>query len=156
MCKMVINKMTFNQVKQCYQSSISINTIYRLIKNQPILYRVDFNTNPKNWKNIYIDIDDTYRNFRFDNKKQKCKEKVFHLYQNGKDDKFINEVNEVIFNEVGFDSKKCMELTISQIKQILTTYYGDLKQFNIFVCGDGARYIKTIANALHAKNVLHL
>ena len=28
MCKMVINKMTFNQVKQCYQSSISINTIY--------------------------------------------------------------------------------------------------------------------------------
>ena len=156
MCKMVINKMTFNQVKQCYQNSISINTIYRLIKNQPILYEVDFNTNPKNYKNIYIDIDDTYRNFRFDNKKQKCKEKVLHFYQDRKDDKFINEVNAVIFNEVGLDSKKSMLLTISKIFSILSTYYGDLKQFNIFVCGDGARYIKTIANVLHAKNVLDL
>ena len=114
--------MTFNQVKQCYQNSISINTIYRLIKNQPILYKVDFNTNPKNWKNIYIDIDDTYRNFWFDNKKQKCKEKVLHFYQERKDDKFINEV--------GLDSKKSMLLTISKIFSILSTYYGDLKQFN--------------------------
>ena len=156
MCKMVINKMTFNQVKQCYQNSISINTIYRLIKNQRILYEVDFNTNPSNYQNIYIDIDDTYRNFRFDNKKQKCKEKVLHFYQDRKDGKFINEVNAVIFNEVGLDSKKSMLLTISKIFSILSTYYGDLKQFNIFVCGDGARYIKTIANALHAKNVLDL
>ena len=148
MCKMVINKMTFNQVKQCYQSSISINTIYRLIKNQRILYEVDFNTNPRNYQNIYIDIDDTYRNFRFDNKKQKCKEKVLHFYQERKDDKFINEV--------GLDSKKSMLLTISKIFSILSTYYGDLKQFNIFVCGDGARYIKTIASALHAKNVFDL
>ena len=49
-----------------------------------------------------------------------------------------------------------MLLTISKIFSILSTYYGDLNQFNIFVCGDGARYIKTIANALHAKNVLDL
>ena len=153
---MVINKVTFNQVTQCYQNSISINTIYRLIKNQQILYEVDFNTNPKSCKNIYIDIDDTYRNFRFDNKKQKCKEKVLHFYQDIKDGKFINEVNAVIFNEVGLDSKKSMLLTISKIFSILSTYYGDLKQFNIFVCGDGARYIKTIANALRAKNVLDL
>ncbi|MBO6022822.1 hypothetical protein J6P51_02375 [bacterium] len=156
MCKMVINKMTFNQVTQCYQNSISINTIYRLIKNQQILYEVDFNTNPKSCKNIYIDIDDTYRNFRFDNKKQKCKEKVLHFYQDIKDGKFINEVNAVIFNEVGLDSKKSMFLTISKIFSILSTYYGDLRRFNIFVCGDCARYIKTIANALRAKNVLDL
>ena len=41
MCKMVIKKMTFNQVMDCYWNCISINTIYRLIKNQPILYMVD-------------------------------------------------------------------------------------------------------------------
>ena len=56
MCKTVINEMTFNQVKQCYQNSISINTIYRLIKNQPILYRVDFYTNPKNCKNFVMPL----------------------------------------------------------------------------------------------------
>ena len=33
MCKMVIKKMTFNQVKDNYWNCISINTIYRLIKN---------------------------------------------------------------------------------------------------------------------------
>ncbi|MBO6094862.1 hypothetical protein J6P11_02400 [bacterium] len=156
MCKVIINKMTFNQVKQCYQNSISINTIYRMIKNQQILYEFGFNTNQKSCKNIYIDINDTYRNFRFDNKKQKCKEKVLHFYQDIKDGKFINEVNAVIFNEVGLDSKKSMFLTISKIFSILSTYYGDLRRFNIFVCGDCARYIKTIANALRAKNVLDL
>ena len=128
-----------------------------MIKNQPISYKVDFNTNPSNYKNIYVDIDDTYRNFRFNNQKQKCKEKVIHAYQEHyKGGSFINEVNAVIFNQVGFDSKKCMELTISQIKHILTTYYGDLSQFRIFIGGDGARYIKTIAKAFNAQFVLDL
>ena len=129
-----------------FHALLAIKT--NLIKNQPISYKVDFNTNPSNYKNIYVDIDDTYRNFRFNNQKQKCKEKVLHFYQDRKDDKFINEV--------GLDSKKSMLLTISKIFSILSTYYGDLNQFNIFVCGDGARYIKTIANVLHAKNVLDL
>ena len=157
MCKMVIKKMTFNQVMDCYWNCISINTIYRLIKNQPICYRVDFNTNPNNYQNIYVDIDDTYRNFRFNNQKQKCKEKVIHAYQEHcKGGPFINEVNAVIFNQVGFDSKKCMELTINQIKGILTTYYGDLSKFRIFIGGDGARYIKTIAKSFNAQFVLDL
>ena len=128
-----------------------------MIKNQPILYKVDFNTNPNNYQNIYVDIDDTYRNFRFNNQKQKCKEKVIHAYQEHcKSGPFINEVNAVIFNQVGFDSKKCMELTISKIKDILTTYYGDLSQFRIFIGGDGARYIKTIAKVFNAQFVLDL
>ena len=154
MFKMVVNKMTFNQVQQCYENSISINTIYRLIKNQSTNFKIDFNTNPKNYKNIYVDLDDTYRNFRVGNKKQKFKLKVLHAYQFIKNSKFVNELNAVIINEVGLDSKKSMLLTILQINSILSTYYGDLSNFNIFVCGDGARYIKTIARNLNAKNVL--
>ena len=154
MCQMVINKMTFNQVSFCYGNRIPINTVYRSIKNQSITYIVDFKTNPKNYQNIYINVDDTYRNFRVDNKKQKCKEKVLHFHQGIKDGKFINEVNAVILNKVGLDSKKCMTSTIDKIKDILTTYYGDLSHFNLFVCGDGARYIKTIAHDLDAKNIL--
>ena len=85
---------------------------------------------------------------------QKFKLKVLHTYQCIKNRKFVNEVNAVIINEVGLDSKKSMLLTILQINSILSTYYGDLSNYNIFVCGDGARYIKTIAHNLNAKNVL--
>ena len=154
MCKMVINKMTFNQVSFCYGNCIPLNTVYRSIKNQSITYIVDFKINPKNYKNIYINIDDTYRNFRVDNKKQKCKEKVIHFHQGTEEGKFINEINAVIFNKIGLDSKQSMASTIDIIKSILFTNYGDPSQFNIIVCGDGARYIDTIAHALHAKNVL--
>ena len=49
-----------------------------------------------------------------------------------------------------------MELTINQIKHILTTYYGDLSQFRIFIGRDGAQYIKTIAKSFNAQFVLDL
>ena len=49
-----------------------------------------------------------------------------------------------------------MELTINQIKDILTTYYGDLSKFRIFIGGDGARYIKTIAKAFNGQFAFHL
>ena len=57
----VINKMTFNQVSFCYVNRIPINTFYCSIQNQHITYIVDFETNPKNYQSIYINVDVTYR-----------------------------------------------------------------------------------------------
>ena len=157
MCKMVINKMTFSQVVQCYENSISINIIYRLVKSQNLYYTVNFTRKTSDYPNIYIDVDDGYRNFRINNQKHKCREKVIHIYQeHQKGGPFINEVNAVIFNEVGLDSKKCTELTDDIIKRLLATYYGDISKFHIYIGGDGARYIKEIAKTFHAQFILDL
>ncbi|MBO6021643.1 hypothetical protein J6P68_02250 [bacterium] len=46
--------------------------------------------------------------------------------------------------------------TITQIRQILEQYYGDIKRFKLIFCGDGARYIETTAKEFGAEVALDL
>lgn len=152
-CQMVVKeKKTFNQVKMDYKNKFSINTICHLIKNQPIEYISNFNTEPTKFRFIYIDVDDTYGYLKINNKRHKFKFKVLHIYQDyEKGVGFKNEIKAVFLNEVHLDSEKSMKQTINEIKVILNQYYGDLSNFELVVSGDGARYIKTIAINLESK-----
>ena len=46
--------------------------------------------------------------------------------------------------------------TITQIRQILEQYYGDIKTFKLIFCGDVARYIETTAKEYGAEVALDL
>lgn len=149
-------KATYTEVASVYDNCISPCTVHRLIKNESISYSNDFNSNPRKYRYIYIDIDDGFRNMRVNNKKVTYKFKVVHVYQdyvrNGK--KFINEIKMVLVNKNHVNSYDYMNWVIEQLKVVLSENYGDLSHFNIVVSGDGAEYIKTIARALNAQTGL--
>ena len=108
--KVCKEKATYSQVASIYNNRISPSTVYRLIKNQTNSYRVNFNSNPKNFKYIYIDIDDTFRNLRTKNVKVTHKFKVIHIYQyyDVEKKKFINETKLVLVNHTHLNSRDCM------------------------------------------------
>lgn len=96
-----IYKMTFSQIKRTFNSTISECTIHNLIKSQIKKIVINFNIDCSEFKNIYIDIDDTFRNLRIGNKKHKFKFRIIHIYQDydPKTKKFTNEIKIVLINE---------------------------------------------------------
>lgn len=154
--KVYKQKATYPQVASVYDNCISPCTVYRLIKRESISYSINFNSHPKKYKYIYIDIDDTFINLKTHNKGMEHKCKIVHTYQdyvrNGK--RFINEIKMVLVNRSHMNSKECLNWTINQIRTVLIENYGDLSNFIIIVSGDGAKYIKTIAKAFNAQTGL--
>lgn len=145
-------KMTFNQVIKALNLDISKSTISRIISKYKSVYETNFEEQTNSFNNLYIDIDDTYTYLKINNKAYKFKCKLLHSYQHyiKKDKHFVNEVKAILINKCYISSFTNSSWTNNQIKEILSKYYGDLNQFNLIVSGDGARYIKTIANNLNA------
>ncbi|MBO6022280.1 hypothetical protein J6P68_05705 [bacterium] len=111
----LVKKMTYKQVINSYNKGISISTVHCLIKMQNLTYQVNFNSNPKNYKYIYIYADDTFTNVRVKNKKFASKFRILHIYQDykciGKSNKksFINEIKIVLVIPTHLDSKDCLK-----------------------------------------------
>ena len=153
-CKMVaIKKMTFSQVAYASDNSVSTSTVHRLIKNHKINFKVNFNTKPSMHKIIYINIDDGYRTLKVGSNWVKCQFKVIQIYQQyfKKQRFFLNQIKAVFINKNKMGSYKSTMLAVDKIKGILTKYYGNLSNYRIIVCGDGARNLKLIAENLGAK-----
>ena len=148
-----IYKMTFSQIKRTFNSTISECTIHNLIKSQIKKIVINFNIDCSEFKNIYIDIDDTFRNLRIGNKKHKFKFRIIHIYQDydPKTKKFTNEIKIVLINESTVFEYPSTNWTIDEINAILSKFYGDKCNFRIIVSGDGAQNIKDIANGLNAE-----
>ena len=150
-------KMTFNQVIKSLKLDISKSTISRLIKKHKLVYEANFTEPTNNFKNVYIDVDDSFGTVKVGDKGYKFKFKLLHFYQDYKDvdntgkKRFINDLKVILINKCYMNSFLNFSSTMKEIKKILTKYYGDISKYNLFVSGDGARYIKTIADNLNAK-----
>ena len=153
-CKMVAKKkMTFSQATEIYGNTISISTVHRLIKNHKLNFKVNFNTKPSMHKIIYINIDDAYRTLKVGSNWVKCQFKVIQIYQQyfKKQRFFLNQIKAVFINKNKMGSYKSTMLAVGKIKGILAKYYGNLSDYRIIVCGDGARNLKLIAENLGAE-----
>ena len=153
-----LQKMTFTQVIKSFNDSISNSTLSRIIRKQKSNYLINFSEPTTKYKYIYIDMDDTFTTFKINNKSVKFRNRVFHIYQDRdqKTKEFINELKMVFINECYMNSFENKNKTITQIKQILGQYYGDIKGFKLIFCGDGARYIETTAKEFGAEVALDL
>ena len=142
-------KMTFNQVIKALNLDISKSTISRIISKYKLVYEVNFEKSVDEYKTIYIDLDDSFCPLRINNKGVDFKCKIVHTYQSRdtKTKRFINDTKTVLLNQCHMNSVKSTFLTIKSIKEILEEYYSkDLSKYRLFFCGDGARYVRTIAN----------
>ena len=153
-----LKKMTFSQAIKSFNDSISNSTLSRIIRKQKSNYSINFNEPTTKYKYIYIDMDDTFTTFKIKNKSFKFRNRVFHIYQDRdpKTKEFINELKMVFINECYMNSFENKNKTITQIRQILEQYYGDIKGFKLIFCGDGARYIETTAKEFGAEVALDL
>lgn len=153
-----LQKMTFTQAIKSFNDSISNSTLSRIIRKQKSNYLINFSEPTTKYKYIYIDMDDTFTTFKIKNKSVKFRNRVFHIYQDRdpKTKEFINELKMVFINECYMNSFENKNKTITQIRQILEQYYGDIKRFKLIFCGDGARYIETTAKEFDAEVALDL
>ena len=153
-----LKKMTFSQAIKSFNDSISNSTLSRIIRKQKSNYLINFSEPTTKYKYIYIDMDDTFTTFKIKNKSVKFRNRVFHIYQDRdpKTKEFINELKMVFINECYMNSFENKNKTITQIRQILEQYYGDIKRFKLIFCGDGARYIETTAKEFEAEVALDL
>ena len=153
-----LKKMTFSQAIKSFNDSISYSTLSRIIRKQKSNYLINFSEPTTKYKYIYIDMDDTFTTFKINNKSVKFRNRVFHISQDRdpKTKEFINELKMVFINECYMNSFENKNKTITQIRQILEQYYGDIKRFKLIFCGDGARYIETTAKEFEAEVALDL
>lgn len=152
--KMVaIKKMTFSQAAYASDDSVSTSTVHRLIKNHWTNFKVNFNINPRKFKTIYINLDDGYRTLKMGDNWFQCQFKVIQIYQYyfKENHQFINELKAVFISKTKVGNYISTVLAIRKIKALLCKYYINLSDYRIIVCGDGARNLKVIANALGAE-----
>ena len=143
------DKMTYSQIIHGIKNVFSKSSISRLVKQFKVIYEVDFEKSVDEYENIYIDLDDSFCPLRINNKGVDFKCKIVHTYQSRdiKTKKFINDTKTVLLNKCHMNSAKSTFLTIKAIREILEEYYSkDLSKYRLFFCGDGARYVRTIAN----------
>lgn len=137
---------------------ISLSTVQRWV----LEFTDRFSYAPKNtnfnltkYDNIFICIDDTFRSLKCKSKLEKYRFRVIHFYQKLDDYRDENSIDICLVFKCNDDSNLCMERTKQAINGVLNNCYDhrNLKQ-KLIVCGDGARYIDTIAQELNAIQIL--
>lgn len=118
-------------------------------KNKLVDYRNQIQSENKI---IYIAVDDAYFNTKIDKCKiQKCKSRMLNFFMLNKAKKPICK-NHLIFLGKPKLNKTLQELAIN-VKNIIEKYYG-MRNYQIIITGDGAKWIKILSKLLKAKYIL--
>ncbi len=126
---------------------ISKSSVRRYVQEFHYLYKYEHNIeiNPKLFKNIFISIDDTFRNVISNRTKYKYRFRIITIHQGKVNNKFINQIKICISSKVN-NNKNNLLYTNEIIKNTLDKYYlANEQNYQIICCGDGAKYIKNIA-----------
>ena len=103
-------------------------------------------------KTIYIAVDDAYFNTKFGKCNiQKCKSRMLNFFMLSEDRKPIYK-NHLIFLGKPKLNKTLKELAIN-VKNVINKYYG-MKNCQIIITGDGAKWIKMLSKLLKARYIL--
>lgn len=147
----VKDRITYSRLASKY--NVSKTQIYKIVK-QINLDKINSLKNYKNElvnNNIFIGIDDTFINSNQGRTKQKLKIRFLTIYQL-KNNKIVN-LNKImnILPSSKMISSKCLSKTI---KEAITKNYGDYNSFNVYILGDGAHWIQTLAKQLKGNFIL--
>lgn len=148
----------YNLIAYKFKELVSASTITRIFK------KIDYEKIEKTEKivtkigqRIYINLDDTFPKVRINGKKTKIKTRVIS-FNLGIDQEKSSKKRHVLKDKRYFciiGNKKNTIYTLAQeIKKQGNNFYENFDQAKLVVGGDGAKWIKNIANELDAEYVL--
>ncbi|AWX69424.1 Mbov_0401 family ICE element transposase-like protein [[Mycoplasma] anseris] len=149
-----LNGASYRQLENKYK--VSRTTILNYIKNNinkvsaPYSNLKKYN-NLKNGDVLYISVDDTYLKYKQGrNTVRKTKCRVANFWMRNKKGQMINTNHLILF----YHSKYLIKTSIyaSEINNVIYHFYK--QNLKIIILGDGAKWIKKLANLLGAKNIL--
>ncbi|WP_129719719.1 Mbov_0401 family ICE element transposase-like protein [Mesomycoplasma neurolyticum] len=150
------NRLTYENVIKSYpKNTISIFSIRQIIKKSFIDKNQKTTVFKKieNEKNIYIEMDDTYAKLQWNSKNKKYLNRLVVIHT-GLDNKRNVKNKTILIETKNTDSSK---ISVNQWVEIIKTKIKELYKFNyknIIVIGDGATFIKKIAQKLNAKYII--
>ncbi|WP_420811657.1 Mbov_0401 family ICE element transposase-like protein [Metamycoplasma alkalescens] len=137
--------------------NISLGSVWSIIrhfkieKNNLISFKKKLNSNSTNV--VYISVDDTYHKFYIKkNVVHKIKFKIINFFMLNQYKKLINKNHFLILDDTSNKITYPVSVLSEKIKKIISYCYGE--NIKLVVTGDGASWIKTLANKLKAKYIL--
>ncbi|WP_342274909.1 Mbov_0401 family ICE element transposase-like protein [Spiroplasma endosymbiont of Cantharis lateralis] len=136
----------------------TVSNILQSINSQDLAKHIENNNKVIESDNdiVYIDIDDCWSTIRNKYKKEEIRIRVAVAYETReRNNKKYELKNKRAFVKTFSKGKKCDTHDYSKyLLQMLETNYGDLSKKQIILCGDGANWIKEIADYIGAEYIL--
>ncbi|QZX48899.1 Mbov_0401 family ICE element transposase-like protein [Mycoplasma sp. E35C] len=156
--QIIVNNCVIEKIRKSFNHNISRTQFSNLLKriySDPI-YNKGSKIALDSFKNLYINVDDTYIKFKVGNNKTKKRRLRLFFFHQGK-----NENNELINGKYivilkNHDSLNPVQRAIdnkNETLRLIDKFYTNQAK-SLILCSDGAKEFKYLAKALNAKQIL--